>query len=1475
MKLILPGLLSQIILGFVTIHPDFQLEAQSHYFEGSNLSFYLKTRYLSYKRLVNISPTDEDSVNLLDAYQQSYTEYIGVIPQGSSDCPMIWSLQSLTENQSKIRLSIQHGFRYHLDIQNPANLAKGEYSVLLFHAGPESGNDQIPESYYPDSKTCFGKTIHPIAMLNFTVLDVATPITGSGGLALFFKFTTESGIEEDRNTIESNPPSQVNYFSVVLGRYVTFCEGKLPMCSPSPLYPNIIKNGYTIEAWIQLIPYREQYTTVYNGLARWCVITLYSERFNLNIRLCVDARGVLAIHNDLLVNGGEPVIDKTRPKYDQDNGVFNMLDGEKYHVAATYDPVTQSQALYVNGVMVANQGNYPPVPDWKSKLLTFGNVEVGDYFEGTLDEIRVWDYARTSTEILETSSRTLRNDELDSILMYYTFDEIRDTNGNLIEDINGNRIGSRFANIPLMVEDMSGHGFDLIFGNDKVLKTKTVFSPIFVTSQFNLIGASTNMVILDNPPVDINNPLTNLFGQLLPSRSNFNTNKYSIKSICSYGSTATNYGIRIFENSNLIHFKFSIDGQELIPGQTMSISSNSLINQNAFLGNLEVENIDFSGDGYLSFQYQVILNSEQGLLYSPISNINLIVKANRPPSVGSPGGVLLTNGWGTMGFSETAFYKADDINNTKGIGPATVEFWSLNFGAVRDNPGSYFSFGNGETNATWCDHFPNCHGRFQVNGNLDINFFSGDFDRKSIPNSEMIQGQWNHIAVTHGGHSNRVMRVYFNGKLAIEQLDATYHTSDLLGLTVGRWPYYGKNWNSNRGMIDEFRIWSQVRTQDEIQSTMYQNLKGDEQNLLLYYDFDTVVNTDAVLKVDGEIVNGIDLNYINYNSSEYDLMVVDKSVNAFHLRLGGCAPRPKFCDKPSCIPEDRPSYPCYYSPEDGSIVTEIDSDIGNYTLAPKSLVELRARVPLAISSPVQGAYSNVKLLSGDTQTIKLSVRDTDTPLNRIWFFLTTTPVNGVLTFSDGTLATVGVPFKQNTLYYRQSNAKQGGENYDFFTYGATDGIYHNSKPATVHLSILCPAGSFLDGSICRECQPGTYTVSNGFSKQCTLCDIGTYQDMAGSTACKKVPYKSFQDSVGASYFQDCATFNFHSSQCPTPKTLLRPYRIAAYVLEGVCLLILLSCITVLTIYRTKPVFICSSVPMLYGYLVGLTLWLVGIIIYTIPKTQITCSLSIWFISLGFTIAFATLFAKMYRIHRIFNNTKLKLIKLTNGYLYQLISVFVSIEVGLLAVFQGTTYCQPIIDRELMGCVYSGSSIGPILLVLYKIFIVLGGIYISILSSTAPSAFNESVHVSRIITSVVVSLLIGGYIVFFGSNFFSTSFVEFLTILLMVYTVTGSIIFLFQPKILVLIRNPSKLFNLTDEHRSKKSHGFSEKSELSSIKSSIPSEKIQKTQPTENMTEKLTIESQLALIADLQSKLTKARVQLQDLYWSDEIDNQET
>ena len=150
----------------------------------------------------------------------------------------------------------------------------------------------------------------------------------------------------------------------------------------------------------------------------------------------------------------------------------------------------------------------------------------------------------------------------------------------------------------------------------------------------------------------------------------------------------------------------------------------------------------------------------------------------------------------------------------------------------------------------------------QDNGdNMKFNFKDNTNPRKdlTVPVG-VLNRDWYHFAGTYkrGGY----FVVYINGQ-AKDSLNVSSITSSFAGSYTyklgqdgtGNYTWNGANPRFN-GKIDEMRIWSQVRTAQQIRDNMCHSLVGNESNLFAYYTFnETNGNTITDLSSNGNIGN--------------------------------------------------------------------------------------------------------------------------------------------------------------------------------------------------------------------------------------------------------------------------------------------------------------------------------------------------------------------------------------------------------------------------------------------------------------------------------------------------------------------------------------------------------------------------------------------------------------------------------------------
>jgi hypothetical protein len=95
------------------------------------------------------------------------------------------------------------------------------------------------------------------------------------------------------------------------------------------------------------------------------------------------------------------------------------------HVAATYDASAGIAKIYINGVFDTSKSVGSSVNNSTGNLYLGFNPVRGDFvapFKGIIDEVRIWNIARTESEIQSTMNQSLNGNET-GLVGYWKFDE--------------------------------------------------------------------------------------------------------------------------------------------------------------------------------------------------------------------------------------------------------------------------------------------------------------------------------------------------------------------------------------------------------------------------------------------------------------------------------------------------------------------------------------------------------------------------------------------------------------------------------------------------------------------------------------------------------------------------------------------------------------------------------------------------------------------------------------------------------------------------------------------------------------------------------------------------------------------------------------------------------------------------------------------------------------------------------------------
>ncbi|WP_053069190.1 LamG-like jellyroll fold domain-containing protein [Bizionia psychrotolerans] len=104
-----------------------------------------------------------------------------------------------------------------------------------------------------------------------------------------------------------------------------------------------------------------------------------------------------------------------------------------YHVALSYDSATQELKLYKDGILVAINYSIPaPINGNKVTIGGFSPSEGNFLWNGSIDDIRIWNVARTADQINSSKNCELQGDET-GLVAYYKFNQGIDATDNTSE----------------------------------------------------------------------------------------------------------------------------------------------------------------------------------------------------------------------------------------------------------------------------------------------------------------------------------------------------------------------------------------------------------------------------------------------------------------------------------------------------------------------------------------------------------------------------------------------------------------------------------------------------------------------------------------------------------------------------------------------------------------------------------------------------------------------------------------------------------------------------------------------------------------------------------------------------------------------------------------------------------------------------------------------------------------------------------
>jgi len=210
---------------------------------------------------------------------------------------------------------------------------------------------------------------------------------------------------------------------------------------------------------------------------------------------------------------------------------------------------------------------------------------------------------------------------------------------------------------------------------------------------------------------------------------------------------------------------------------------------------------------------------------------------------------------------------------------------------------------------------------------------------------------------------------------------------------------------------------------------------------------------------------------------------------------------------------------------------------------------------------------------------------------------------------------------------------------------------------------------------------------------------------------------------------------------------LQGFGFAAAII-GFVLTSLLMAFTI--VYHRHPIIRSSSPMFMLISLFGVMLLFIGAVALVTAVSDASCSTLSWLINLGIIVTFAPLFAKTWRIYRIFGRRKLSVVKISNRKLLFIVIVLFAMETIIMIVWQALSPLQPIIastmegspsrvhQYEQCGVEGDGSAMFAVVAVEKGVLLLFGAL-MAFSTRRVSSQFNESSQIALAIYNVVFSI----------------------------------------------------------------------------------------------------------------------------------------
>ena len=411
--------------------------------------------------------------------------------------------------------------------------------------------------------------------------------------------------------------------------------------------------------------------------------------------------------------------------------VNSITVGQWQHVAFVFDDDANSTKIYINGIEKASLP-YTGTIIGNTVPLTISD-DGNEKFAGDVDEVRIWNRARSQAEILSTMNYQLLGNE-NGLVLYYNFNvgtpSGNNTTINTVSDISGN----------LNTGTLSGF-------------VKTASTSNFVTSTNGVSIPTTSVTISSNAS---NNTIcngSNITLTAIPVYATNPTYKWTKNGVEISGATSATYTNNAIVNNDVISVVMMVSGTNyssnnltilVNQSNTISLASATGSNLQSVCGNIAISSITYSTTGATGASVTGLPSGISGVWFNNLFTISGLsaLSGNYIYSVtstgGGCGGVVPTGNISILPLPNIAASLTGDACSNKSTLSATNGFNSYRW--LKDNVGI--------VNATTVTYKPTVKGDYKVqvsdgacsNTSLPISIYvcSASATGKMVPTNSAI-----------------------------------------------------------------------------------------------------------------------------------------------------------------------------------------------------------------------------------------------------------------------------------------------------------------------------------------------------------------------------------------------------------------------------------------------------------------------------------------------------------------------------------------------------------------------------------------------------------------------------------------------------------------------------------------------------------------------------------------------------------------